>query len=284
MSRNRTTSLRGFALASIIGLSTLSPAQAQEAVSVDELPEGLRQLVLAVATQPKGAPGVAFGSPVAFGAREGDVYFGMNLASGGNQNFIADDLDGGAAFGFGLGDPDRFVGLEIGVNIISTVGTFGEDGSMFAKVHRNLGNNNAVAFGAENFMRWGAAGGGQTSIYAAYSHAFVTRSDPMNPGVLMVNVGLGNRRFTNLGDEDDMGGFVSLGYNITRQFSVIADYTGQVTNLGVSWVPFRTSSFSILLGATNLGGRTTGAFPTGDTELALGVGWSYDWRQKYPRN
>ena len=66
-------------------------------------------------TAPVAAPGIAFGSPTAFGASWGQAFAGLGgqTISSGEEN-----LDGSAVLGAGIGHPYRAIGVEAVVNII----------------------------------------------------------------------------------------------------------------------------------------------------------------------
>lgn len=263
-------------LAAALGLTGAGAAGAAESVSIDDLPPELRQLVQAIISQPRVSPGVAFGSPIGFGAAQGDYFFGLNgaTASSLNNDFIGDlDADGSLAAGFGLGDPSRYVGVEVAVNVISLTDDFGDSGAVALKVHRNIGERGALAVGTENTLAWGeaedVADATTSTEFISYSHYFQLNPDnPMNPGGLMLTVGVGDGRLGQEDDPTDFAPFVSVGYSITRQFSVIADYAGEMTNVGMSFVPWRDVPLSFVVGATDVSEER------GDTEFAFGVGYS----------
>lgn len=268
--------LHGWRAAAVaVAVFAAGAANAAEPVPQKELPPELRQLVQAIISQPRVSPGVTFGSPIGFGAAEGDVFFGINgaTASSLNNDFIGDiDVDGSMAVGFGIGDPVDAIGLEVALNIISLTDSFGDAGALAFKFHRKIGERGALAIGTENTVGWGAVDtivdATTSTEFIAYSHYFTLRDDPMNPGGLMVNVGVGDGRLGQADDPEEIAPFVSVGYNITRQFSVIADYAGEAANIGISVVPWRDTPLSIVLGATDVTEERA------DTEFAFGIGYS----------
>ena len=259
-----------FTAASLASLS----AQAQ-GVTADQL--GLSQAqvqALLVGQQPpKSAPGISFGSPVAFGAGWGSAGIGIGGAtqpgSGGNH------YDGSMGVIFGIGNPDKYVGLEAGANIISLRDSgpgdsFAHDGNMQFKLHTNLPGNTAFAVGVENVVRWGRpkTGGTRSSVYAVG-----TKIVDLNPGSasnklpLAINVGVGDNRFTDSGK----GGadvFGSLALLPIQSVSIITDWTGATLNMGASWAPLRNWPLTITLGAVDLTTRK-GQHP----EFAGGIGY-----------
>lgn len=265
------------AAAALAGAVLLFPglAAAADPVPASELPPELRRLVQAIVSQPRVSPGVVFGSPVAFGASTGDVFIGINGATtDGPGDFIGGvDVDGSMAIGTGMGDPVEAVAVEMAVNIISLTDSFGDSGALALKLHRMVGDRGSIAIGTENSIAWGEAqdvvDATTETLYAAYSHYFQLNPDnPSNPGGLMITVGVGQGRLGQVDNPEDMAPFIAAGYNINRQVSVIADYSGEAANLGLSFVPFRQMPFSVVVGATDV------TEERGDTEFAVGVGYT----------
>ncbi|HEY6642194.1 hypothetical protein [Povalibacter sp.] len=274
--------------ASLIGLASaaqgaepsLPTAADQGAVTVADLPPEIRELLLAIMTQPRVSPGVAFGSPVGFGARGGDYFFGVNgattsgnKADGVEPDFIGDlDIDGSFAAGFGIGNPATAVGVEVAVNVISLTNEFGDSGSAAIKVHRNIGERGALSIGTENDLAWGEAkdyvAKTTSTKFVSYSHYFQLRNSPRNPGGLMVTLGAGDGRLGEVDDPKQVTPFVSVGYAWTRQFSTIVDYGGETTNVAVSIVPWRTIPIATVFGWSDLEEKRA------DSTFSFGLGYS----------
>lgn len=220
--------------------------------------------------------GVAFGSPIAFGADWGSAgigIYGQTL----DKDLTGEDGDGSMGVAFGLGDADRYVGLETVVSISSITGnsgdSFGEAGGLGFKLHTNIGHGAAFAVGVLGTGRWGnAADANRSSVYAVATKVFQIGST--SPRALVVNVGIGDEGFqqldTNGFGEPGAGVFGSLAFFITPRISVIADYTGRFLNAGISAAPFRTLPLTITLGGVNL----TDRYET-DPQLAMTVGYGF---------
>ena len=219
----------------------------------------------------KSYAGASFGSPIGFGADWGSIgvgVFGQTLPDEFNGTKIDDeDFDGSAALVFGIGDADKYVGLEAVVDVISLRSDFGEDGAFALKLHTNLPGGAAFAVGVENIGRWGAAEGGTSSVYAVASKFFDLGGMP-----LAVNVGLGDNRFN---DDGDTGAnvFGGLALYVHPQFSLIADWTGAALNLGVSALPIRSIPLVLTLGALNVSGEDVGG--NDDTEFGGALGYTF---------
>lgn len=257
------------ALLSGAGIVAMGSAGAGEVVTTQQLPPELQQLINAIMTQPQASPGVVFGSPVAFGARSGDWFAGLNGSTSDTRNdFIGDiDVDGSGVVGMGFGNPDENIGVELGLNIISLTDEFADSGALAAKLHRNIGDRGAIAIGTENSLAWGeaedVADAVGTTEFISYSHYF-------NAGGkgLMLTVGAGDGRLGSKDDPEDVAMFAALGYAFTSQLSAILDYSGETTNVGLSFVPWTDTPFTVLIGATDLSEER------GDTEFAVSVGYS----------
>jgi hypothetical protein len=213
--------------------------------------------------------GTSFGSPIAFGADWGSIgvgLFGQTLSK--RQTGV--DGDGSAGVAFGLGDAERYVGLETQVSVSSLSGRsgdgFGDVGSMGFKLHTNLGSGAAFAVGVTNTVRWGNQQNA-ASLYAVATKAF--KIGTTSPHALVVNVGIGDKAFQEIG-QSGAGVFGSMAYYVTPQISVIADYTGRFLNAGISAAPFRSLPFTVTLGGVNLTGRYNS-----DAQVAMTLGYGF---------
>lgn len=261
------------ALAAGLCAAIAVPAQA---ATVNDLGISLSQIraLNAQLTAPVVAPGIAFGSPIGFGASWGQAFAGI-----GGQTIPPGSeygVDGSAVVGFGLGDPDRWVGLETSATIISVRDDFAEDGNANFKLHRALPWRAGIAAGVENTGRWGAARGGTSSNYLVYTQVIeLSPNTPRHPLPLSINIGLGDERFVDpdrRGDTDGVGVFGSIAIAPFRQVSLIADWTGRDANAAVSLVPFRRTPLVLTLGAINLGERLGN-----DVEFSGGIGYLYQF-------
>jgi hypothetical protein len=209
----------------------------------------------------RGAPGTNSGTPFAFGPSWRDAFIGAGYqnetrgfydpvtktVSPNNKN------DGTAALGFGLGDARDLIGLEVDVNSLSTVrsGFFNRTALSF-KAHRMIGNTAALAVGVENAV---IAGGQKTdgtdSWFGVFSKVFVLSSgdDSTSGRALTISAGAGNGRFRRPADVSKnaatVNAFGSVALLVFRQVSVLADYTGQDLNVGLSIVPI--SAFPVVI-------------------------------------
>jgi len=206
--------------------------------------------------------GVSFGSPIAFGADWGSAgvgIFGQTL----NKSATGTRGDGSAGVAFGLGDADRYVGLETDVSIADLSSYngnhFGDGGALGFKLHTNLGDGAAVAVGVVGTARWGSEKDtNRASVYAVGTKAF--RVGGVSPHALVLNIGIGDEGFRPINPSTGFGKkgpgiFGSMAFYIVPQVSVIADYTGRFFNAGLSFAPFKTQPLTVTLGGVNLTNR-----------------------------
>jgi hypothetical protein len=226
--------------------------------------------------RPWTVPGMSAATPIGFGADWGMVWAGASYEPRVRYGRID---DGVAAVGFGLGDAERWVGLQVGVNSFSTVrGGFGNRIGVDLHLHRQLDDFTGVAIGWEGVGgRDAQAGGSGSSLYAVGSRWLPLRADPEAPlGVAMVSLGVGSGRFQLeddfLAEKSGVGVFGSVGVRILPPISVIAEWTGQDLMVGASITPIKGQLVAFTAGFTELTG-TAGDRP----RFALGgsVGWSF---------
>lgn len=225
---------------------------------------------------PNSYAGASFGSPVAFGADWGAIgvgVYGQTLPDG-----LDEDVDGSAAIVFGLGDADKYVGLETAVITSSLTDSrgsgdsFGEAGGLAFKLHTNVPGGAALAIGVIGTGRWGVAEDeNESSVYAAATKVFSIDTGSRKHA-LVANIGVGDGQFTDDLDDDGVNLFGSLAFYLTRQVSLIADHTGRFTNHAVSAAPINGFPVVITLGAVNVGERFDS-----DVEFGGTIGYTYSF-------
>lgn len=183
--------------------------------------------------------GSSIGTPTAFGAQWGNVYFGGTYQQ---RTRFTDIDDGAVAVGFGVGDARKYVALESTLTSFSTFRQdFLENGGISFKLHRTFPGDLAVAIGLENAISWGNTDGG-SSLYGVATKVFRLRENSSEPfSRVTTSIGIGGGRFRsedaiNRGD-DDPNVFGSVGVQVAPPVSLIAEWTGQDMNLGASITP-----------------------------------------------
>jgi len=212
------------------------------------------------------SPGNSVGTPTAYGAQFGDVFFGAGFQA---RTRYSKDLplnrrvDGDVYAGFGLGNPYTNLGFEFAATSYTTVRDGFMRGATFSfKIHRALPWNFAIAFGWEDAIRSGSLSGqldAGSSMYGVITSEIPLRDDPESPmSSVTVSTGVGGGRFQNerAFSEGNHGvnAFGSVGIRVFRPLSVIADWTGQDLMLGASLVPFRRLPLFITAAAADVTG------------------------------
>jgi len=259
----------GFRLTLSLALALAAAAGGAQANSIADLGLTLEQVraLNAQLTAPIAAPGIAFGSPTAYGAGWGQSFSGIG---GQTVSTAQDDVDGSALLGFGLGDPHRYLALEAAMNVVSLTEGLGQDGNWSFKFHHTFSDRSALALGFHEAAGWGDASDTHTSTYAAYTT--VLEIDPAafkRPLTLAVTAGLGDERFAD--PDDDLGAFSSVALSWHRQSSVILDFNGRELGAAVSAVPFYRIPLVFTAGLINLTERHA------DMEFAAGIGYLHSF-------
>jgi hypothetical protein len=206
------------------------------------------------------------GTPSAFGAEFGNFFVGAgyqnetrpaNVYTPGNAPLVlaAKSPETYAySVGLGLGDARNFLGLETVATTYNRTGGANsgsfENGGISFKLHKQLGDNFAIAGGYENAVTFGSnpvtpdggVNGGRTGYGVA---SLILNPDP-NAGFFSnttLSVGAGGGRFRNVGDirnnRDTVNVFGSLGTRLSSNFSLVADWNGQDLGVGLPiTIPF----------------------------------------------
>jgi len=223
----------------------------------------------------RGQPVSTINTPTAYGQQLGDVYGGF-----GYQDRIryADWRDGVASVGLGLGDPVRYVGVDVAVHLLDTYTDFAEDRSLSLKLHRRLPYRSAVAVGHENLWHTDGTDGG-SSRYVVVSKVVLLRDRPTAAlGSVVVNAGLGTDRFLSearfVRRENGLNAFGSVAVRVLSPVNAVANWTGQDLALGLSIAPVRTWPLVVTPAVVDVTGRA------GDgARFAVGAGLNYRFRR-----
>jgi hypothetical protein len=216
----------------------------------------------------RATPGVSAASPLGFGPAMGDFFVGAGYQT---STRYGGGSDGGVSAGFGLGDPVKAVGIGVTVTSLSTFRSGLFDRSVAAvQLHRRLPGNAAVAVGLEGIKLTGENFETTESVFAAVSKVAVLRGngDAKTPfSTATLNVGLGNGRFcaeqefrsggrTTYGLADCTANlFASVGLRANEWAGLVADWTGQDLNLGVSLAPLPNFPLVITPALADVTGR-----------------------------
>lgn len=203
-------------------------------------------------------PGATLMAPMGFGAEAGQAFAGI---SGISRDPSSDTADGSLAWGFGLGDANRYVGATVSfaLDTLHPDNTsIGSAGSVNFAVSRNLPMDSAISIGANRLVSWGGAAMSKApSFYASFSKMFTLCPDnAANPMPLTLTLGGGNGYFRKLHDQNmrkhNIGYFGAAALEFHPQASLIVDYTGSILTSGVSVVPDPTLPLTVSLGMYDL--------------------------------
>ena len=217
------------------------------------------------------APSASISTPIGFGANFGQIFGGFAFQS---RTRFTNQADGGLALGVGLGEPQKIVGLDVTMAILSLFGDNAGRGSFSFKIHRSLPEGFAIALGFENAINWGGTDAG-SSIYGVVSKFFQfteTTEEPFSQ--LTLSLGVGGGRFRSEGAIEDgvnsLGVFASAGLRIVEPVSAIVEWSGQDLNAGISLIPFQNIPLTVnLAGADLTGNAGNGA------RFVMSIGYNY---------
>jgi hypothetical protein len=200
------------------------------------------------------APAVGANSPTAFGAGFGDLFVGASYAARARN---VDAGDGTVAAGIGLGDPWRWVGVEVDVISFSTIRSgWGNRMGVDLILHRILPGGFGVALGWESLLQRGMTDGDR-SRYAVVSKWWQLReSESAWFNSLVLSSGVGDGRFRAFedwqADRQTVNWFGSAALRVAGPLSVIADWTGQDLMLAGSVAPFTRFPLVVSAGLADL--------------------------------
>jgi hypothetical protein len=189
------------------------------------------------------------------------------------------------SFGVGVGNPHKWMGLDLTLNLFDTFGNwsssgFGQERTLSLKLHRALPYESAVALGYENAWRNSPEEPeGGNSVYGVVTKVFTIRARRNTLfSRATVSVGLGNDRFLPESQfqrqAKEVNVFGSVGLRLWSFMNVVADWTGQDLNVGVSVTPIPRVPLVLTPALVDVTGRA------GDTvRFSIGAALTYDFRR-----
>lgn len=234
-----------------------------------------------VAPKPTYPPGLSFAGPSAFGANMGDVFVGASAATAGNRGNSINDIDASTSVGFGLGNSQKLVGLELSFNN-GSVKNFGSNGTFDLKAHRIVhtkgSNQIAVAAGWKAFAQYQTKESSEqirpSSVYGVVtSYSLLKPNDPVNKMPVSFSLGVGGGDFRQ--GNASTGVFAGAGVQVHPQVGVGLGWSGVGLNLGASFVPISTLPLSITLQGADLTNNSVGG-----TTFALSIGYGFNFLPK----
>jgi hypothetical protein len=210
-----------------------------------------------ISQHPYLSPSSSLSTPVAYGLGWGTFFLGL---AGQLGTASTTRPFGQYGLGFGLGNPNRYLGLT---TILTSGGLdeFKRDGNLnFQLSHNFLGTGSAIAVGAQNVSSWGADANNKISSYIVGSQLFTFRGKNSYFANVIATVGGGNTRFVHdlsptKRDAQAFRPFGSIGVQVLPQASIIAEYVGSGLNAGFSIIPFTKLPLVATIMGLNLNNR-----------------------------
>ncbi|MCT7948998.1 hypothetical protein NG798_04290 [Ancylothrix sp. C2] len=220
------------------------------------------------------SPGTTIVTPSGYGKSWGSA--GIGIGFQGRTRFT-EQSDGAIGLSAGFGNPQKTVGFDVGVSIFNLNDGFADRGSISLKLHRSFPENWAVAIGWQNALVWGESDAG-TSLYAVTSKMFKLKENTNQAfSQLYLSAGIGTGQYrteTQIQDDiETIGVFGSAALRVAEPVNLIAEWTGQDLNLGVSIVPFPEIPLVItpaLADVTNNAGD--------GARFVLGIGYGFSFK------
>lgn len=222
-------------------------------------------------------PGTTIVTPTAHGARWGQVYGGVSSKPTilGRKNWS----DGTITLGMGLGNPERWAGLDIALNVFDSYSDFGEERALSLKLHRRLPRDVSVALGYENvWSRVEDRSEGGRSVYGVASKKLRLLEHSRSLQRASISVGLGSDRFLSAArfqqEAVGVGLFASGAVKLLPFASLIANWTGQDLAIGLSFRPLKRVPITVTPAFTDITGRAREG-----ARFSIGIATTYDFRR-----
>lgn len=218
------------------------------------------------------SPGITIMNPSGYGASWGSAGIGFGFQE---RVRFRDDADGVFGLGFGLGNPRKNIGLQIGISLVDLSNPV-RDGAINFKMHRRLPEGLSVAVGTQGAITWGDTDGG-SSVYGVVTKRFALKKDRTKPfSELYTTLGVGGGQFRSESDIDNgiesVGVFGSVSVKVAQPISLITEWTGQDMTIGASIVPFRNLPLAVVPAIADI----TGSAGDG-ARFIFGIGYSFSF-------
>jgi hypothetical protein len=203
--------------------------------------------------EPESSPALSIDIPTGIGADNTTGFISSTYQAETRNN---DGAAGTVGVGFGYGDADKNVGVEISYTLANN-DNFGE-GGFNAKLHRRFAPDWAAAIGWNGFLNIGRNDFEQ-SLYGVVTKVFRTQTSIDQPfSRISVTLGVGDGQFRSNGAVDDgvnnVNVFGNVAIRIARPLSLITEWTGQDLAVGLSIAPFRNFPLTITPAVRDIAG------------------------------
>lgn len=246
----------------------LQPVRGEEKFEPKRIP-----LKIPFRQQPyRAAPSITIINPSGYGAAWGNAGIGFGFQE--RVRFV-DQSDGVIGLGFGVGNPSKNIGAQIGISLVDVSAPF-RDGAVNLKLHRRLPSNFSVAVGIQGLTTWGNTDGG-SSVYSVVTKRFPLRSDRTKPfSEIYTSLGLGGGQFRSEFDinngNETVGVFSSVAVKIIEPIGFVTEWTGQDLTIGIPFVPFRNLPMVVVPAVTDI----TGSAGNG-ARFIVGLGYTFSF-------
>lgn len=218
------------------------------------------------------SPSITIVNPSAYGASWGSAGVGFGFQE---RARFTDESDGVLGLGFGLGNPQKNVGAQIGISLVDLNSPF-SDGAINLKLHRRLPQDFSIAVGVQGIATWGNTDGG-SSVFGVTTKRFKLRQDRTKAfSEMYTTLGVGGGQFRSESDINDgnenIGVFGSLAVKVIQPVGFVAEWSGQDLTIGVPLVLFRKLPLVIVPAITDI----TGSAGDG-TRFVIGLGYSFSF-------
>ncbi|MEJ6981973.1 hypothetical protein WG906_16005 [Pedobacter sp. P351] len=216
--------------------------------------------ILSEKREQKYNPAISLENPVG-GGQFGEVVFGFSYQ---NKTRISYKDDASAAVYVGLGDPVKFIGGGMNVNIFGLTNKFGEQDNIMEggiDLHLNkfllherllldVGVLNPFVWGGNSYISY------QKSWYVSGNYMFNTKS-PRLFSYFSVTGGLGNGNFRKDSTYNESGSgsfepFLSLATPILKNLNIILEWNGYDLAAGLSVLPSQRAPFMLTCEITDI--------------------------------
>lgn len=218
------------------------------------------------------SPSITIINPSAYGASWGNAGIGIGYQE---RARFRDESDGVIGLGFGLGNPLKNVGVQIGISLVDVSSPL-RDGGINVKLHRRLPADVSVALGVQGAVKWGNTDGG-SSVFGVATKRIKLRQDRTKAfSEMYTTLGVGGGQFRSESDinngNENVGVFASLAVKVIQPVGFVAEWSGQDLTLGVPLVLFRRLPIVIVPAITDV----TGSAGDG-TRFIVGLGYSFSF-------
>lgn len=218
------------------------------------------------------SPSITIINPSGYGASWGSAGVGVGYQE---RARFREESDGVIGLGFGLGNPRKNIGAQIGISLVDVSAPF-RDGGINVKLHRRLPKDFSVAVGVQGAVKWGNTDGG-SSVYGVATKRLKLRQDRTKAfSEIYTTLGVGGGQFRSEFDinngNETIGVFASLAVKVIQPVGFIAEWSGQDLSIGVPLVLFKRLPLVVVPAITDV----TGSAGDG-TRFIVGLGYSFSF-------